>query len=93
MQVSMACTEHNLKSRLSDDRLCGVRSSSSAAAGGSCPSGGQLGNGSGHYHHPQVKGRTAVSVAVPTRNGYHSLAHLPIFLKETTGRSTGMKYR
>ncbi|KAK1153355.1 hypothetical protein AOXY_G30286 [Acipenser oxyrinchus oxyrinchus] len=94
MQVSMACTEHNLKSRLSDDRLCGVRSSSfAAAAGGGCPSAGQLGNGSGHYHHPQVKGRTAVSVAVPTRNGYPSLAHLPIFLKETTGRSTGMKYR
>ncbi|XP_075415237.1 voltage-gated potassium channel subunit beta-3 isoform X3 [Tenrec ecaudatus] len=60
MQVSIACTEQNLRSRSSEDRLCGPRS-------GSGP-----------------KARAALVPRPPASSGA---------LRESTGRSTGMKYR
>nr|XP_015195995.1 PREDICTED: voltage-gated potassium channel subunit beta-1-like isoform X2 [Lepisosteus oculatus] len=89
MQVSFACTEHNLKSRSSEDRLCGLRSTPL----GSCPGGGQGGNGMGHHHNlapAPSKGRT---VAVMTRSVVQSSAQLPVHLKESGSRSSSMKYR
>ncbi|XP_039603034.1 voltage-gated potassium channel subunit beta-1-like isoform X1 [Polypterus senegalus] len=84
MQVSIACTEHNLKSRNSDDRLCTVRPPASTCVSSS----GQGGNGGGH--HPPAKCRT---VAVVTRNVCHNAAQVPTLVKESIGRNTGMKYR
>ncbi|XP_043933223.1 voltage-gated potassium channel subunit beta-3 isoform X1 [Protopterus annectens] len=75
MQVSIACTEHNLKSRSSDDRLCSNRPTS-------C--GSTVTNG-GH-----AKCRTT---AVLTHNLSQNSPQLPIYLKESTSRGTGMKYR
>lgn len=51
MQVSFACTEHNLKSR-SEDRLCGLRTApppggSSGGVGGGGGGGGGSGGGGG----------------------------------------------
>uniref|UniRef100_A0A8C4S830 Voltage-gated potassium channel subunit beta-1 n=1 Tax=Erpetoichthys calabaricus TaxID=27687 RepID=A0A8C4S830_ERPCA len=84
MQVSIACTEHNLKSRNSDDRLCSVRPPASTCVSSSGPGG----NGGGH--HPPAKCRT---VAVVTRNVCHNAAQVPTLVKESIGRNTGMKYR
>ncbi|MBN3318841.1 KCAB3 protein, partial [Atractosteus spatula] len=86
MQVSFACTEHNLKSRSSEDRLCGLRSTPL----GSCPGGGQGGNGMGHHHNlapaPIAASQRLAPVAedVPAaRRGLgqdHSL-HMPAHLR------------
>ncbi|XP_032472908.1 voltage-gated potassium channel subunit beta-3 isoform X1 [Phocoena sinus] len=81
MQVSIACTEQNLRSRSSEDRLCGPRPGPGGGNGG--PVGGGHGNppgggGSG------PKARAAVVPRPPASAGV---------LRESTGRGTGMKYR
>ncbi|XP_004604907.2 voltage-gated potassium channel subunit beta-3 [Sorex araneus] len=81
MQVSIACTEQNLRSRSSEDRLCGTRPGPGGGNGG--PAGGGHGNppgggGSG----PKV--RAAQVPRPPAPAGA---------LRESTGRGTGMKYR
>nr|KAF6415976.1 potassium voltage-gated channel subfamily A regulatory beta subunit 3 [Molossus molossus] len=80
MQVSIACTEQNLRSRNSEDRLCGPRPGPGGGNGG--PVGGVHGNppgggGSG----PKAR---AVVPRPPAPAGA---------LRESTGRGTGMKYR
>ncbi|XP_051751312.1 voltage-gated potassium channel subunit beta-3 isoform X1 [Ctenopharyngodon idella] len=83
MQVSFACTEHNLKSR-SEDRLCGLRTapppggSSSGGGGGGGGGSGQGGNGN---YPPQISVKTR-----PLPQGH---AHM----KEAFGRHSSMKYR
>ncbi|KAJ1080458.1 hypothetical protein NDU88_000657 [Pleurodeles waltl] len=79
MQVSIACTEQTMRSRNSDDRLCGPR-----------PAANQNGTGGGGGGHPKYR-----TVAVVTRNLNHHLSYHrgPIILRESTGRATGMKYR
>nr|XP_018868704.2 voltage-gated potassium channel subunit beta-3 isoform X1 [Gorilla gorilla gorilla] len=81
MQVSIACTEQNLRSRSSEDRLCGPRPGPGGGNGG--PAGGAHGNppgggGSG------PKARAALVPRPPAPAGA---------LRESTGRGTGMKYR
>ncbi|KAF3813535.1 hypothetical protein GH733_018688 [Mirounga leonina] len=81
MQVSIACTEQNLRSRSSEDRLCGPRPGPGGGNGG--PVGGGHGNppgggGSG------PKARAALVPRPPAPAGA---------LRESTGRRTGMKYR
>ncbi|XP_025861214.2 voltage-gated potassium channel subunit beta-3 [Vulpes vulpes] len=81
MQVSIACTEQNLRSRSSEDRLCGPRPGPGGGNGG--PVGGGHGNppgggGSG------PKARAALVPRPPAPAGA---------LRESTGRGTGMKYR
>uniref|UniRef100_A0A673VCL1 Potassium voltage-gated channel subfamily A regulatory beta subunit 3 n=1 Tax=Suricata suricatta TaxID=37032 RepID=A0A673VCL1_SURSU len=81
MQVSIACTEQNLRSRSSEDRLCGPRPGPGGGNGG--PVGGGQGNppgggGSG------PKARAALVPRPPAPAGA---------LRESTGRGTGMKYR
>ncbi|XP_060060336.1 voltage-gated potassium channel subunit beta-3 isoform X2 [Erinaceus europaeus] len=81
MQVSIACTEQNLRSRSSEDRLCGPRPGPGGGNGG--PVGGGHGNppgggGSG------PKTRAALVPRPPAPAGA---------LRESTGRGTGMKYR
>ncbi|XP_034797385.3 voltage-gated potassium channel subunit beta-3 isoform X5 [Pan paniscus] len=81
MQVSIACTEQNLRSRSSEDRLCGPRPGPGGGNGG--PAGGGHGNppgggGSG------PKARAALVPRPPAPAGA---------LRESTGRGTGMKYR
>ncbi|XP_038624506.1 voltage-gated potassium channel subunit beta-3 [Tachyglossus aculeatus] len=77
MQVSIACTEQNLRSRSSEDRLCGGRP---GPGGASNPAGPP----------PALKTRGAPpsgrppAAPGPTASGP---------LRETTGRATGMKYR
>lgn len=80
MQVSFACTEHNLKSR-SEDRLCGLRTA--PPPGGGAGGGGQGGNGPLGL----VKAREVVAAAArpPTQGHAH--------MKEAIGRHSSMKYR
>ncbi|XP_051851720.1 voltage-gated potassium channel subunit beta-3 isoform X2 [Antechinus flavipes] len=86
MQVSIACTEQNLRSRSSEDRLCGPRpvpgggNGSGVTSSHGNPSGGG-GNG--------PKART-VPVARPL--GPAAVTHSGP-LRESTGRGTSMKYR
>ncbi|XP_078525608.1 voltage-gated potassium channel subunit beta-3-like [Lissotriton helveticus] len=82
MQVSIACTEQTMRSRNSDDRLCGNRPAANQNGSG--------GGGGGGGGHPKYR-----TVAVVTRNLNHHLAYHrgPIILRESTGRATGMKYR
>uniref|UniRef100_A0A7N4P2K6 Potassium voltage-gated channel subfamily A regulatory beta subunit 3 n=1 Tax=Sarcophilus harrisii TaxID=9305 RepID=A0A7N4P2K6_SARHA len=86
MQVSIACTEQNLRSRSSEDRLCGPRpvpgggSGSGVTSSHGNPSGGG-GNG--------PKART-VPVARPL--GPAAVTHSGA-LRESAGRGTSMKYR
>ncbi|XP_072497259.1 voltage-gated potassium channel subunit beta-3 [Notamacropus eugenii] len=86
MQVSIACTEQNLRSRSSEDRLCGPR----PVPGGGNGSGvtGSHGNPSGGGG-PGPKAR-AVQVARPL--GPAAVTHSGP-LRESTGRGTSMKYR
>uniref|UniRef100_A0ACB8EWT2 Uncharacterized protein n=1 Tax=Sphaerodactylus townsendi TaxID=933632 RepID=A0ACB8EWT2_9SAUR len=77
MQVSIACTEQNLRSRSSDDRLCG--------GGGR----GQGGPGNGGYQPPGKATRLALGPRAPGQN----LPHIAFLLRESTGRATGMNYR
>ncbi|XP_019269093.2 voltage-gated potassium channel subunit beta-3 isoform X1 [Panthera pardus] len=81
MQVSIACTEQNLRSRSSEDRLCGPRPGPGGGNGG--PVGGGHGNppgGGGSV----PKARAALVPRPPAPAGA---------LRESTGRGTGMKYR
>ncbi|XP_042329849.1 voltage-gated potassium channel subunit beta-3 [Sceloporus undulatus] len=81
MQVSIACTEQNLRSRSSEDRLCG---------GGGGGSRGQGQKGKGGYAGPPGKGaRLALGPRAPGQN----LPHIAFLLRESTGRATGMNYR
>ncbi|XP_053528701.1 voltage-gated potassium channel subunit beta-3 isoform X1 [Artibeus jamaicensis] len=81
MQVSIACTEQNLRSRSSEDRLCGPRPGPGGSNGG--PVSGVHGNPPGGGG-PGPKARGAVVHRPPAPAGA---------LRESTGRSTGMKYR
>lgn len=81
MQVSIACTEQNLRSRSSEDRLCGPRPGPGGGNGGLV--------GGGHGNPPGgggsgPKARAAVVPRPPAPAGA---------LRESTGRGTGMKYR
>ncbi|XP_029557133.1 voltage-gated potassium channel subunit beta-3 isoform X1 [Salmo trutta] len=81
MQVSFACTEHNLKSR-SEDRLCGLRTAPPPGGGG----GGSNQGGNGNYNtHGSAKPREQ-SGSRPVPQGH---AHM----KEAIGRHSSMKYR
>ncbi|XP_049715828.1 voltage-gated potassium channel subunit beta-3 isoform X2 [Elephas maximus indicus] len=81
MQVSIACTEQNLRSRSSEDRLCGPRPGPGGGNGG--PVGG------GHLNPPGGEGSRPKARATPVpRPPAQSEA-----LRESTGRNTGMKYR
>nr|XP_056719445.1 voltage-gated potassium channel subunit beta-3 isoform X2 [Euleptes europaea] len=79
MQVSIACTEQNLRSRSSDDRLCG--------GGGRGQGPGGAGNGG--YQPPGKATRLAVGPRALGQN----LPHIAFVLRESTGRATGMNYR
>ncbi|XP_033704570.1 voltage-gated potassium channel subunit beta-3 isoform X5 [Tursiops truncatus] len=81
MQVSIACTEQNLRSRSSEDRLCGPRPGPGGGNGG--PVGGGHGNPTGGGG-SGPKARAAVVPRPPASAGV---------LRESTGRGTGMKYR
>ncbi|XP_021032201.1 voltage-gated potassium channel subunit beta-3 [Mus caroli] len=81
MQVSIACTEQNLRSRSSEDRLCGPRPGPGGGNGG--PVGGGHGNPPGGGG-SSSKSRAAVVPKPPAPAGA---------LRESTGRGTGMKYR
>ncbi|XP_065140508.1 voltage-gated potassium channel subunit beta-2 isoform X1 [Paramisgurnus dabryanus] len=88
MQVSFACTEHNLKSR-SEDRLCGLRTApppggSSSGGGGGERGSGQGGNGN---YGPQS------SVKLRDTMGPRPLPHGHAHMKEAIGRHSSMKYR
>ncbi|KAJ8387417.1 hypothetical protein AAFF_G00156550 [Aldrovandia affinis] len=95
MQVSIACTEHNLKSRSSEDRLCGLRT---VPPGGGCPGGGGGGMGGGgggggggqggNGHHTS-QGQTKSRAVMATRTITQGHAHM----KEAIGRHSSMKYR
>ncbi|XP_008853999.1 voltage-gated potassium channel subunit beta-3 isoform X3 [Nannospalax galili] len=81
MQVSIACTEQNLRSRSSEDRLCGPRPGPGGGNGGPV--------GAGHGNPPRgggsgPKARAALVPRPPAPAGA---------LRESTGRGTGMKYR
>lgn len=89
MQVSFACTEHNLKSR-SEDRLCGLRAapppggSSGGGAGGVERSGVQVSNGN---YAPQN------SVKIRDITGSRGVTQGHAHMKEAFGRHSNMKYR
>ncbi|KAG9338998.1 hypothetical protein JZ751_024396 [Albula glossodonta] len=81
MQVSFACTEHNLKSR-SEDRLCGLRTAPPPGGGAGGGGGGSSQGGNG----PLVlaKAREAAASRAPTQGHAH--------MKEAIGRHSSMKY-
>ncbi|XP_001364495.1 voltage-gated potassium channel subunit beta-3 isoform X2 [Monodelphis domestica] len=86
MQVSIACTEQNLRSRSSEDRLCGPRPIPGGGNGsGVTSSHGNPSGGGGPG--PKVR---AVPVARPL--GPPAVTHSGP-LRESTGRGTSMKYR
>ncbi|XP_030648213.1 voltage-gated potassium channel subunit beta-3 isoform X1 [Chanos chanos] len=89
MQVSFACTEHNLKSR-SEDRLCGLRTApppgGSSSAGGGGGGGGIGQGGNGNYILQNTTKTREVTGSRPTSQGH---AHM----KEAIGRHSSMKYR
>uniref|UniRef100_A0A8C7L9J4 Potassium voltage-gated channel subfamily A regulatory beta subunit 3 n=1 Tax=Oncorhynchus kisutch TaxID=8019 RepID=A0A8C7L9J4_ONCKI len=77
MQVSFACTEHNLKSR-SEDRLCGLRTAPPPGGGG----GGSNQGGNGNYNtHGSAKPREQLG-SRPVPQGH---AHM----KEAIGEGYG----
>nr|XP_019600707.1 PREDICTED: voltage-gated potassium channel subunit beta-3 isoform X1 [Rhinolophus sinicus] len=81
MQVSIACTEQNLRSRSSEDRLCGPRPGPGGGNGGPvCGGHGNPPGGGGSG----PKARAAVVPRPPAPAGA---------FRESTGRGTGMKYR
>ncbi|XP_023968388.2 voltage-gated potassium channel subunit beta-3 isoform X1 [Chrysemys picta bellii] len=81
MQVSIACTEQNLRSRSTEERLC--------AGGRGVPAQGGAGNGG---HQPPKGARGLVAVAGLRAPG-QNLPHIAFLLRESTGLATGMKYR
>lgn len=92
MQVSFACTEHNLKSR-SEDRLCGLRSA--PPPGGSSGGGGGAGSGLDRSGVQVSNGNYATQNSIKIRDittsrvAMHGHAHM----KEAFGRHSSMKYR
>ncbi|KAI5615769.1 voltage-gated potassium channel subunit beta-2-like, partial [Silurus asotus] len=88
MQVSFACTEHNLKSR-SEDRLCGLRAA--PPPGGS---GGGGGGGGGERSSVQVSNGNYASHNVKIRDVTGSrVTQGHAHMKEAFGRHSNMKYR
>ncbi|KAL0192042.1 hypothetical protein M9458_010338, partial [Cirrhinus mrigala] len=90
MQVSFACTEHNLKSR-SEDRLCGLRTApppGGSSSGGGGGGGGERGSGQGG------NGNYAPQSSVKTRDaqGSRPLPQGHAHMKEAIGRHSSMKY-
>uniref|UniRef100_A0A671KGK1 Voltage-gated potassium channel subunit beta-3-like n=1 Tax=Sinocyclocheilus anshuiensis TaxID=1608454 RepID=A0A671KGK1_9TELE len=83
MQVSFACTEHNLKSR-SEDRLCGLRTA--PPPGGSGGGGGSGQGGNGNYAPQSLVKSRDLAGSRPLPQGH---AHM----KEAIGRHSSMKYR
>lgn len=83
MQVSIACTEHNLKSRSSEDRLCSVR------AGPPTGCSGTGGGGQGSNAHYLAQGQTKSRAMGGSRVAPQGHAHM----KEAIGRHSSMKYR
>ncbi|XP_065273177.1 voltage-gated potassium channel subunit beta-3 isoform X2 [Emys orbicularis] len=81
MQVSIACTEQNLRSRSTEERLC--------AGGRGVLAQGGPGNGG---HQPPKGARGLVAVAGLRAPG-QNLPHIAFLLRESTGLATGMKYR
>ncbi|KAM9438938.1 voltage-gated potassium channel subunit beta-3 isoform 1-T1 [Salvelinus alpinus] len=88
MQVSFACTEHNLKSR-SEDRLCGLRTApppGGGSGGGGGGGGGSSQGGNGNYNTQGSAKSREQSGSRPVPQGH---AHM----KEAIGRHSSMKYR
>ncbi|XP_039356014.1 voltage-gated potassium channel subunit beta-3 [Mauremys reevesii] len=81
MQVSIACTEQNLRSRSTEERLC--------TGGRGAPAPGGPGNGG----HPPPKGARGLAAAAGLRAPGQNLPHIAFLLRESTGLATGMKYR
>lgn len=98
MQVSFACTEHNLKSR-SEDRLCGLRTapppggSSGGVGGGGGGGGGSGGSGGGGGSGQGSNGNYISQGSVKTREASRQAPHGHAHMKEAIGRHTSMKYR
>uniref|UniRef100_A0AAY4C074 Voltage-gated potassium channel subunit beta-1 n=1 Tax=Denticeps clupeoides TaxID=299321 RepID=A0AAY4C074_9TELE len=82
MQVSFACTEHNLKSR-SEDRLCGLRTA--PPPGGGSGGGGGGGGGAGQGSNGSYSAQTAPKSRLVPQGHAH--------MKEAIGRHSSMKYR
>ncbi|XP_077662782.1 voltage-gated potassium channel subunit beta-3 isoform X2 [Eretmochelys imbricata] len=81
MQVSIACTEQNLRSRSTEERLC--------TGGRGAPAPGGTGNGG----HPPPKGARGLAAVAGLRAPGQHLPHIAFLLRESTGLATGMKYR
>ncbi|XP_030402141.1 voltage-gated potassium channel subunit beta-3 isoform X4 [Gopherus evgoodei] len=81
MQVSIACTEQNLRSRSTEERLC--------TGGRGAPAPGGPGNGG----HQPPKGARGLAVVAGLRAPGQNLPHIAFLLRESTGLATGMKYR
>ncbi|XP_035288378.1 voltage-gated potassium channel subunit beta-3-like [Anguilla anguilla] len=88
MQVSFACTEHNLKSR-SEDRLCGLRTAPPPGGGSGCGPGGGGGGGGQGGNGPLVLAKAREAAAAAARPPTQGHAHM----KEAIGRHSSMKYR
>ncbi|XP_021446979.2 voltage-gated potassium channel subunit beta-3-like isoform X1 [Oncorhynchus mykiss] len=85
MQVSFACTEHNLKSR-SEDRLCGLRTAPPPGGSSGGGGGGSSQGGNGNYNTQGSAKSREQSGSRPVPQGH---AHM----KEAIGRHSSMKYR
>uniref|UniRef100_A0A8C8IUT4 NADP-dependent oxidoreductase domain-containing protein n=1 Tax=Oncorhynchus tshawytscha TaxID=74940 RepID=A0A8C8IUT4_ONCTS len=84
MQVSFACTEHNLKSR-SEDRLCGLRTAPPPGGGG----GGSNQGGNGNYNtHGSAKPREQLG-SRPVPQGH---AHMKEAIGEGYGEGTWVTF-
>ncbi|XP_010868773.1 voltage-gated potassium channel subunit beta-3 isoform X4 [Esox lucius] len=89
MQVSFACTEHNLKSR-SEDRLCGLRTAPppGGGSGGGGGGGGSCQGGNGNYN---TQGSAKSTGREPSGSRLVPQGHA--HMKEAIGRHSSMKYR
>uniref|UniRef100_A0A670ZJD2 Uncharacterized protein n=1 Tax=Pseudonaja textilis TaxID=8673 RepID=A0A670ZJD2_PSETE len=83
MQISIACTEQNLRSRSSDDRLCGGGGRVAAAAAAATAGGGPGPGNNGAFQPPGKGSRQAGGVRASGQTLPHQLAFL---LRESTGR-------
>ena len=97
MQVSFACTEHNLKSR-SEDRLCGLRTApppggSSGGVGGGGGGGGGGGSGGGSGQGSNGNYTSQGSVKTREGSGSRQTPQGHAHMKEAIGRHSNMKYR
>ncbi|XP_041947561.1 voltage-gated potassium channel subunit beta-3 isoform X1 [Alosa sapidissima] len=84
MQVSFACTEHNLKSR-SEDRLCGLRTAP--------PPGGGSGGGSGQGSNGNYNVQNVTKTQLREQSGSRLVPQGHAHMKEAIGRHSNMKYR